>query len=74
MSQKIMNQEKKVRELLKSEIEGGHGMSERRYAAEFVRDAMEGNESETPIEAAAKLSESLGGFCNELAKLIRKLK
>jgi hypothetical protein len=48
-------------------------MSERRYAAQFVLDAMEGNESEFPITQAANLAESLAGFCSILAGDIRRL-
>lgn len=74
--QQAMNDEKKVIALLKSERDGGHGMSERRVAAEFVMDAMEGNEPDEDgvFEQAAGLAESLAGFCTELAKSIRKLK
>lgn len=67
----MRNIEAELSELLRDEIDGPHGESERRAAAEFVRDAMSGNDYDDPVEAAADLAESLAEACTSLAERIR---
>lgn len=59
----------KVREFLLSERDGCHGESERRAVAEFVLDAMSGNEDAdgpTPYELADYLAEAATELANKL--------
>jgi hypothetical protein len=59
----------KVVRILRNEVEGRHGQSERRAAARFVADALDGNE--VTAEAAAALAESLADACLTLARRLR---
>lgn len=62
-----------VAALLRAELEGCHGESERRAAAEFVRDALAGGPDEDPVAAAADLAESLADAATALARAVRNL-
>jgi hypothetical protein len=62
MSQKVLS-------ILRREVEGEHGQAERRAAAQFVADALSGNDA--TADAAAVLAESLADAALALANRLR---
>ena len=63
-----------ILEMLKGEVDGVHGESERRVAAQFVLDCLDGNEQEGDDETAAfaaQMAESLAAACQSLAAKLR---
>jgi len=74
----VSSKERKIREFLNEEINGKHGMSERRYAAEFVLDSLSDTDNpqiEKDIGSwAVQMARSLEGFCGDLAKQLAKIK